>query len=58
MSVFKRKNSQYYWYDFIFEGRRYQESTAVTNKIAAERIEAIHKGDLARARAGIVKKKP
>jgi len=56
MSVYKR--GQYYSYGFLFEGRRYQVSTKLTNKLAAERAEAIRKAELAQGRAGIVRRKP
>lgn len=56
MSVYKR--GRYYSYNFVFDGRHHQISTKLTNKIAAQRAEAIHKSELAQARAGIVKRKP
>lgn len=58
MSVFKRKGSPYYRYDFLFEGRRYQGSTRLTNRIAAQRAEDVLRGRLAERRAGIVEAKP
>ncbi len=58
MRVFKRKGSPYYRYDFLFEGRRYQGSTKLTNRIAAQRAEDIQRAKLAERRAGIVERKP
>lgn len=57
MSIFRRGDSSFYWYHFIFEGRHYQASTKLTNKIAAQRAEAIRKAELAQARAGIAERK-
>jgi len=58
MSVFRRKGSPYWRYDFVFEGRRYQSSTKLTNKRAAQSAEDILRADLAQSRAGIVERKP
>ncbi len=58
MSLFKRPNSLYWWYEFIFEGVRYRRTTKLRNKKAAERAESIHHAKLAQARAGIVERKP
>lgn len=58
MSVFKRKASPYYRFDFIFHGRRYQGSTKLKNKRAAQSAEDILRADLAKSRAGIVERKP
>jgi integrase len=58
MSLFKRPNSPYYWYEFIFEGVRYRRSTKLRNKKAAGNAESIHRAKLAQARAGIVERKP
>ena len=57
MSVFKRKGSPYYRYDFIFEGRRYQGSTKLRNGRAAQKVEDVLRGRLAERRAGIVERK-
>jgi len=51
MSVFRRGGV--YWYDFRFQGERFQESTGLKNKTAASRAEAIRKAELAEGRAGI-----
>jgi integrase len=56
MTVYKKRGSPYYYYDFIFEGRRQQGSTHLTSKAAAERIESVKKADLAQRRVGIVPK--
>src|SRR6267143_1036251 len=58
MSVFKRKPSPYYRYDFVFEGRRFQGSTKLTNKNAAGQAESILRAKLAQSRAGIVERTP
>lgn len=58
MTVFKRKGSPYYRYDFLFEGRRYQASTRLRNRIAAQRAEDILRAKLAERRAGIMEPKP
>lgn len=57
MRIYKRDGSRYYWYEFIFGGRRYQESSGFTNKIAAQRAGEIRRTQLAEGRAGIVRKK-
>jgi integrase len=56
MSVYKRGGV--YWYDFWFQGQRYQQSTSLNNKTAALRAEAIRKAELAEGKAGIVRRKP
>jgi integrase len=48
LSVFKR--GSVYWYDFWFKGRRVRETTRLTNKTAALRLEAVKKADLAQGR--------
>jgi len=58
MSVFKRKGSPHYQYDFIFMGRRCWGSTRLTNRIAAERCENNLRDRLARRRAGILDPEP
>jgi len=57
MRIYKRDGSRYYWYEFIFDGRRYQESSGFTNKIAAQRAGEIRRTQLAEGRAGIVRRK-
>ena len=56
MSVYKRGGV--YWFDFWFQGRRFRDSTRLTNKTAAQRAEAIRKAELAEGRAGIVHRAP
>ena len=51
MSVFKRGG--YYYYEFTFRGQRHRQSTRMTNKTAALRVEALKKADLLRGRACI-----
>jgi len=58
MSVFKRKGSPYYQYDFVFKGRRCWGSTKLTNRIAAERYQNNLRNRLARDRAGILDPEP
>lgn len=48
MSVYKRGGV--YWYEFWFKGRRVRETTRLTNKTAALRMEAVKKADLAQGR--------
>ena len=57
MSVFKRADSRFYQYDFLFEGRRYRGSTKFANRVAAQRAEDVLRGRLAERRAGIVERK-
>lgn len=53
MRIFKRGKKGTYWYDFSIHGRRYRDSTKLTNKAAAERMavlvmqEALTKGAVA-----------
>lgn len=58
MSVFRRKGSPYYVYDFIFKGRRCRGTTKLTNKIAAGRYENNLREKLAKSRAGILDPEP
>src|SRR5712691_4855663 len=58
MSIFKRKGSPYYQYDFVFKGRRCWGSTKLTNRIAAERYEGRLRDRLAKDRAGILDPEP
>lgn len=51
MSIYKRGGV--YWYDFQFQGQRYQASTGLNNRTAASRAEAIRQAELAEGRAGI-----
>jgi integrase len=56
MSVFKRKGSSTYSYDFWFQGHRYHGGTNMTNREAARRAEASLKLKLAERRFGIVRR--
>lgn len=57
MTIYKQPGSPYYYYDFWFEGRRYQKSTHLRNRTIAQRVECVRKADLAQKRAGILPKK-
>ncbi len=57
MTIYKQPGSPYYYYDFHFEGRRYQKSTHLRNKTIAERVECVRKAELAQRRAGILPRK-
>ena len=41
MKLFKKRKSQFYWYDFAVGGQRYRGSTKETNKTRAEAIAAL-----------------
>jgi integrase len=56
--IYRRPDSRYYWYDFLFEGKRCQGSTKMTNRKAADRVEAVLKTRLAEGRVGIVERRP
>lgn len=51
--IYRRNDSSFYWFDFLFESRRYQGSTKMRNRRAAEQVEAKLKIDLAERRAGL-----
>src|SRR5258708_35335280 len=57
MTIYKQPGSPYYYYDFYFEGRRYQKSTHLRNKTIAHRVECVRKAELAQRRAGILPKR-
>ena len=40
MSLFRPKDSRYWWYSFYFDGERYRKSTKKTKKTAAAVVEA------------------
>ena len=42
------KNGKYYYYDFVFEGRRYQRSCKTTDRKIAEQIELSIRNDVVR----------
>lgn len=56
MSVYKKPGSKYWWYAFVFKGRRIQKSTRVENRREAENIEKAGWTQLARGEAGIEEK--
>jgi integrase len=58
VSVFKRRGSPYYQFDFLFKGRRCRGSTKLTNRIAAGRYENNLREKLAKTRAGILDPEP
>jgi integrase len=47
-----------YWFELVFEGKRYQESTKERNRIKAEGIAAKFRTSLAEKRVGIIERKP
>jgi hypothetical protein len=57
MTIYKQPGSPYYYYDFYFEGRRYQKSTHLRNKTIAHRVECVRKAEFAQRRVGILPKK-
>ncbi len=57
MTIYKQPGSPYYYYDFYFEGRRYQAATHLRNKTVAHRVECVKKAELAQRRVGILPKK-
>jgi integrase len=58
VSIFRRKGSPYYVYDFVFKGRRCRGTTKLNNKIAAGRYENNLREKLAKSRAGILDAEP
>lgn len=58
MSLYKRADSEFYWYRFLFGGRVYQGSTKHRNVRAAERVENTLKTKLANSRFGIEELRP
>jgi len=58
MSVFKRENSPFYQYDFVFMGRRFWGSTKLANRKAAERFVSKMREKLAQSRGGILDPEP
>ena len=53
MSLYKKPGSRFYWYTFVFKGKRIQKSTKVENKREAENIEKAAWTQLARGEVGI-----
>ncbi len=54
----EQRESHTWWYEFVFNGERYRESTKVQNKRAAEQIEAARKTELAKGEVGIKDRPP
>jgi integrase len=54
----EKKRSAVWWYHFVFDGKRYQESTKQTNKRVAEQMEAARKTQLAKGEVGIKDRTP
>jgi integrase len=58
MSVYKRPDSRYYQFEFVFKGHRYRGSTKLHNKTAAQRYECVLIERLAKQRGGIADPEP
>jgi integrase len=58
MAVFKRPDSENWWYQFVWRGKRIRESTKQANKAVARQMEAAHRTALAKAEVGIRERKP
>jgi len=58
MSVYKRIDSEYFWFKFTFKGRLYQRPTRVKNRRKAETIEAAFRTKLANGEVGIEDQTP
>jgi site-specific recombinase XerD len=58
VELFRKKNSQYYWYDFAFRGRRYRGSTNETNKNRAGSIAAIKLAEVMESKVVLPRKAP
>jgi integrase len=56
MSVYKKRGSRFFWFNFTFKGKRVQKSTKVENKREAENIEKAAWTQLARGEVGIADK--
>lgn len=56
MAIYKRGNV--WWYSFIWNGQRVQESTKQSNAKVAGQIEAAHRTRLAKGEVGIIEKLP
>jgi integrase len=53
VSVYKRQDSEYYWFKFSFNGNLYQRPAKVRNRREAEKIEAAFRTMLAHGEVGI-----
>jgi hypothetical protein len=47
-NITKRKNSKYYYYDFMLDGIRYKGTTKTSDKNLAEKIASTIKADILR----------
>ncbi len=56
MAVYKRGNV--WWYKFTWNGEPIRESTKLSNKRSAEKMEAAHKTRLAMGEVGIRERQP
>jgi integrase len=56
MSIYKKTGSRFWWYGFVFKGKRIQKSTKVENERLAEGIEKAAWTQLARGEVGIEEK--
>ena len=56
MGIFKR--GEVYWFELVYGGRRYRESTGVRNQRTAREIEAAYRTALAKGDVGITERKP
>ncbi len=56
MGLFKR--GDVYWFEFVYGGRRYRESTGVKNQRVAGEIERAYRTALAKGEVGITERKP
>jgi len=56
MSIYKRGNI--YWFDFVFNGKRFQGSTKQANQRVAQQIEAAKRTQLAKGEVGIKDRGP
>ena len=56
MSIYK-KDGEVYWFNFIFQGVRYQRSTKQRNRKVAGEMEAVFRSALAKGEMGIVERK-
>jgi integrase len=57
MAVFKRKDSDNWWYRFRWHGEEVRVSTKQSNKRVAEQMEATHKARLAKGEVGIMERR-
>jgi integrase len=52
----ERKKSAAWWYEFVFAGKRYRQSTKQQTKRVAARMESVHKASLAKGEVGIIER--